>query len=354
MMGSFEDLLNGLVSDEPDEEESTLPGSSRFARFFSSPSMEDNVPAASVGGGSALASLGGIKLETPFEPPGGKQQDDLQQGFRALLPNVNISFSPFGDRGGPQGSDGLAHGQASAAPALGAVGGLGGLTAFGTFSAPAVGGLAQPSAAPVGPASGAFGNGSGGGGGGSVGVAVGSFEMPGGLSTGLGSAALNGGSSLPVGAPSTSEVSLLHQLSGPLPGAQLPGSQLSSQLQSLLQGANGSSSSAIGSGRAVGGGAAVETNGRWSNGRTADGLMSSWLPSDALLSAKNEDGAPASEGLLHKEPGGGGSARGGKKEGGGGDSRGGKGGKKRGGTNNRSNKGSDATTKAGHGGAGGK
>merc|ERR1719265_2865836 len=90
MMGSFEDLLNGLVSEEPEEEEeSTLPGSSRFARFFSSSPMEDSIPPAPVGGGSALASLGGIKLDTPFEPPGGKQ-DDLQQGFRALLPNVNI------------------------------------------------------------------------------------------------------------------------------------------------------------------------------------------------------------------------------------------------------------------------
>eukprot|EP00325_Prymnesiales_sp_UTEX-LB-985_P026056 CAMPEP_0174728646 /NCGR_PEP_ID=MMETSP1094-20130205/52129_1 /TAXON_ID=156173 /ORGANISM="Chrysochromulina brevifilum, Strain UTEX LB 985" /LENGTH=827 /DNA_ID=CAMNT_0015930611 /DNA_START=112 /DNA_END=2595 /DNA_ORIENTATION=+ len=353
MMGSFEDLLNGLVSEEPDEEESALPGSSRFARFFSSSPMEDSIPVAPVGGGSALASLGGIKLDTPFEPSGGKQQDDLQQGFRALLPNVNISFSPFGDRAGPQVNDGLAHGQISAGSTLGSVGGLGGLTAFGSFSAPAVGCLAQPSTIPVGPASGAFSNGSGSG---SVSVGAGSFEMPGGLSTGLGSAALNGGSSLPGlgGAPATSDLSLLHQLSGPLPGAQLPGSQLSSQLQSLLQGANGSSS-AIGSGRAVGGvvgaGATTDTNGRWPNGRTGEGL-SSWLPSEGLLSTKSEDGAPSSEGLLHKEPGAGNSARGGKKEGGGGgDSRGGKG-KKRGGTNNRSNKGSEA--KPAHGVGSGK
>ena len=51
MMGSFEDLLNGLVTDEPEEEEeeeeATLPGRSRFARFFSSPNTEEHM----VGGG---------------------------------------------------------------------------------------------------------------------------------------------------------------------------------------------------------------------------------------------------------------------------------------------------------------
>ena len=340
MMGSFEDILNGLVNEEPEEEEATLPGSSRFARFFNS-SLDDTAPVGPVGGGAPLvSSLGGIKLDTPFEPAGGKQQDDLQQGFRALLPNVNISFSPFGDRGGPSGSEGLLHGQVSAAPSLGAVGSLGSL-GFGSFSTPAVGGIAQVSAASVGPAGAVFGSGSGGA---SAGLGAGSFEMPsGGLSTGLGSAALNGGSSLPgLGgtAPSTSEVSLLHQLSGPLPGAQLPGSQLSSQLQSLLQGANGASGSTIGSGRVVGGAGGGDSNGRWASSRAPDGLMPGWMASDGLLPTKAEDGAPASEGSLHKEQGGN-SARGGKKEGGNGD-RGGKGGKKRGGANNRSNKGGEA------------
>jgi len=335
MMGSFEDILNGLVNEEPEEEETTLPGSSRFARFFNS-SLDDSAPVGPVGGGAPLvSSLGGIKLDTPFEPAGGKQQDDLQQGFRALLPNVNISFSPFGDRGGPSGSEGLLHGQVSAAPSLGAVGSLGSL-GFGSFSAPAVGGIAQVSAAGA-----VFGSGSGGA---SAGLGAGSFEMPsGGLSTGLGSAALNGGSSLPgLGgtAPSTSDVSLLHQLSGPLPGAQLPGSQLSSQLQSLLQGANGASGSTIGSGRLVGGAGGGDSNGRWASSRAPDGLMPGWMASDGLLPTKAEDGAPASEGSLQKEQGGN-SARGGKKEGGNGD-RGGKGGKKRGGANNRSNKGGEA------------
>ena len=83
MMGSFEDLLNGLVSDEPDEEETTLPGSSRFARFFSSSPLDESISGTPASGPSALASLGGIKLDPPFEPSGGKQQDDWQQGENA-------------------------------------------------------------------------------------------------------------------------------------------------------------------------------------------------------------------------------------------------------------------------------
>ena len=245
-------------------------------------------------------------------------------GFRALLPNVNISFSPFGDSGA-SGTDAL--GQVPVAASLGAVGGgvggLGGLAGFGPFSAAAVDGLTKSSGS-VGPqaAVAPF-------------SAGGSFDLSGGgLTPGLGSSALNGGLPGLAAPPSASEVSLLHQLSssGSLPGAQLPGSQLSSQLQSLLQGANSGASSTIGSGRAV----ASDTgnSGRWAPGRTGtEGLMPGW---DGLL-AKTDDGLMSES--AHKDQGGMNSARGGKKEGGGGD-RGGKG-KKRGGTSNRSNKGGE-------------
>ena len=302
MMGSFEDLLNGLVTDEPEEEEeeeeeATLPGRSRFARFFSSPNTEEHMVGggSGPGGASALASLGGIKLDAPFEPA--KQQDDWQQGFRALLPNVNISFSPFGDSAGPSQADGLApQGPVAVPKSLGVVGGMGGLR-FGAFGASGVGSLGQPSAAaPVVGCATPFSSSTSGGLGGS-------FELPGGgLGSGFGASALNGGAGLPgLGgtSSSTGEVSILHQLSScQLPGAQL---QLSSHLQSLLQGANGSS-------RATG------------PSRAADSAhMPGW---EGLLTKGDEQ---------PKEQAGGSSAR--KKEGGGSE-RGGKG-KKRGGTSNR-------------------
>jgi len=238
MMGSFEDLLNGIVADEPEEEEATLPGSSRFARFFSNATMDD-APTSAPAGSSALASLGGIKLDAPFDPNGGKQEDDWQQGarispddrhpscsslpesrrsrgegaslpylmlarrvvsvtgFRALLPNVNISFSPFGDGARPQPGDGLGGQQLTAPSNLGVVGGLGGLAGFGGFNS------SQPRLTPsapsaIGPGNTSFSGSS-------------SFDMPGGgLSTGLGSSALNGAGSLNLGgASSSSEVSLL-------------------------------------------------------------------------------------------------------------------------------------------------
>lgn len=328
MGGSFEDLLNGLVTDEPEEEEATLPGSSRFARFFDSSTIEENGPPS--GGASALASLGGIKLDAPFETKGAPNHD-WQQGFRALLPNVNISFSPFGDAGGAPQADGLAAPGSAAVgggSALGAAGGLGGLAGFGGFGPSAVGSLAPqgPSAA-VGPVSAPF---SAGGSAGLCGSSFeSSFEMPGGLSTRLGSAALNGGAGLPgLGGPPPSasgDVSLLQQLSssssGPLPG--VPGTQqhqLSSQLQSLLAGTNGSSA-AVGSGRAVGGG--------------GEAHMPGW---DGLL-PKGGDEQP-------KEQSGGSSAR--KKEGGG-NERGGKG-KKRGGTSNRGGKTGEAKPPPAHNG----
>ena len=346
MMGSFEDLLNGLVTDEPDEEEATLPGRSRFARFFSSSSLDDAVPGGVPVFNSALASLGGIKLDTTFEQAGGKQQDDWQQGFRALLPNVNISFSPFGDTTGPMAhGDGVSQSASltSTASSLGAVGGLGGLAGFSGFGTSGMSSLG-PSSTPaaVGSASVAFAPGC-------VSGLGGSFDLP---SDGLGSNALNGSSGLPgLGSTPTTSESILQQLSsssGQLPSAEL---QLSSQLQSLLQAANGPSAG-MGCGRALG----------------VEGHMPGW---DGLLSSKGDE--------QPKEPGGNISAR--KKvrqvlhdplncpatfchsvvaslvlcslphalQDGGNEQRGGKG-KKRGGTSNRGGKSSDPKLPPGHSG----
>ena len=130
------------------------------------------------------------------------------------------------------------------------------------------------------------------------------------------SAGLGGGDQLGSGfnsgmAGASNEVSLLSHLSatGPLPGAQLPNSQLSSQLQSLLQGASSANGAAVAngllqsSGRAVGGGgglipssdapaaplavsgASSQSNALWS-GSGAGGLMPGWLPSEGLLPLK--------------------------------------------------------------------
>jgi len=319
MMGSFEDLLNGLVADEPEEEETTLPGSSRFARFFSSSSVEDLSPGTpSPGAASALSSLGGLKLDPPFDSAVGKQQDDWQQGFRALLPNVNISFSPaFGDGAAPLQTEGSlappgAPPMAGAAPSLGGLGGLGGFGGFGTGSGTgAVGNLAPPSSAnSIGPVSASFGTNRA-----ASSLGVGSFDVGRGrLSSGLGSAALNGNAGLPGlgSAPSaaSAEISILHQLSSSsaqLPGAQL---QLSSQLQSLLQGAN-ATSGAVGSGRATSGGG--ETH------------MPGW---DGLLDKGDEPPKEHSGGNASRKKEGGGNERGGK-------------GKKRGGNPNRGGKSSE-------------
>jgi len=421
MLGSFEDLLNGIVSDD-DEEESTLPGSSRFARFFTSSPVDEPsrfaAPSVAPATSSSLGALGGIKLDVA------EAEDDWQQGFRALLPNVNISFSAFGDGAMPPGAlGGEALAQPAPAPAglsLGSVGGLGGLAGFGAFGSSALSQQAKfasgcnglHASAPhgsVGFSGGECGNigaggtscssgninaptggvsesnsgacganvlGSAGGGstgslgsssfvlGGAAGLVGPSDQLGGSFSTGLGSAALNGAGSLSGGA--SSEVSLLSQLSsgGPLPGAQLPNSQLSSQLQSLLQGANsGNASSASGliqsSGRAVGGallpssdscppnslvgGASAPSSGLWS-GSGAGGLMPGWLPSEGLLPLKGDDSGSvdgqsrdlaAGTKLAKKDVGGGSAANGGAE-------RGAKA-KKRGGTSNRGGKG-DAKT----------
>lgn len=358
MLGSFEDLLNGIVSDEPEnEEEEELPCNSRFARFFSNSSSREPAPSS-----SPLSSLGGIKLEVP------EAEDDWQQGFRALLPNVNISFSAFSD-GGPMPPGSLGGEVPAPAPAglgLGAVGGLGGLAGFGAFSSQqskfstSCNGL--HSSAARGAFSGADsvgavgGSGAGGGlGGNSFVLGASGDQLGGGFSGGLGSAALNGGNGL-AGSCAPNDVSLLSQLSssGPLPGAQL-----SSQLQSLLQGANsGASSSGSGpmqsSGRAVGGALLPNSDtapqpslaagsapgaGLWS-GSGAGGLMPGWLQSEGLLPLKGDDQGSA-DGSQGRDPAGGKSA---KKEVGGGADRGGKA-KKRGGTANRGK----GDTKATHG-----
>jgi len=391
------------VSDDV-EEESTLPGSSRFARFFTSSSEDEPsrlaAPSVAPPASSALGALGGIKLDVT------EAEDDWQQGFRALLPNVNISFSAFGDGAMPPGALGGEVLQQAPAPAglsLGSVGGLGGLSGFGAFGssalsqpqtfAPSCNGLhASASHSSVGFNAGECGslggggtscssgtiNGAGGGAGestpnggsgstgslGNISIVLGATaglvgagdQLGSSFSSSLGPAALNGGGSLSGGA--ASEVSLLSQLSGagPLPGAQLPNSQLSSQLQSLLQGANG---------RAVGGallpnsdscapsslvaGATAPSSGLWS-GSSAGGLMPGWLPSEGLLPLKGDDSGDAQSrdlaaaGKLAKKDitGGSAGANGGSTIANGGTDRGGKT-KKRGGTSNRGGKG-DAKT----------
>ncbi|KAL3893700.1 MAG: hypothetical protein SGPRY_014051, partial [Prymnesium sp.] len=307
MLGSFEDLLSGFVADEGEDEEEELPCSSRFARFFTK--TDKAAPSEADPPGSALSSLGGVKMEQP-EP-----QDNWQQGFRALLPNVNISFSAFSDGGAPiaPGSHGVEAPAPSSAPlGLASVGGFGGL-GFGGFGSQGSKFASSGNGLGSGAGTNHFSDGSsavGNGGGSSFGGDVfglrpsSDHQLGNSFHPGLGSAALNSGSSL--AASGKSEVSLLGQLSGvgPLPGAQLPNSQLSSQLQSLLQGANATSSAGAlqASGRAVGGAllpssqagqavlasASAPGNGLWS-GNGASGLMPGWLPSEGLLPLKADD-----------------------------------------------------------------
>lgn len=389
MLGNFEELLSGIVIDDAEtEEESTLPGSSRFARFFDvEPAESGSSSSGGVGDGgssapaSALASLRG----TEVEPAAGAHEDDWQQGFRALLPNVNISFSPFGDSAmPPPGAPGSSSSAPSdvpvaAAPGLG-LGGLGALSHFGTFcggagaGAGALGGSApaQQNFAPQkfsglqggGTTTGAFSTGShhasaapspatfpltgSTGAGGAAELQAGNF--------GLGPASLNGSGSLPTyplpdrPAAASSEMPLLGQLSAStqLPGAQLGGSQLSSQLQSLLQ---GSCLGAVApSARAVGGGllsagADVSTSnvaqpgGTMWAGSSAPGLMPGWVPPEGLLNSQENGSTDAQL----KDAAGMAGVKSGKKDNGGssGGDRGNKA-KKRGGTNNRGKAGSDA------------
>jgi len=132
------------------------------------------------------------------------------------------------------------------------------------------------------------------------------------------------------------EAPLLRQLTGnvgvTLPGAQLPGSQLSSQLQSLLQGST-----------AAGAGASLSTSRPVSSCWPGDpssnaGSLPTWMQADTLLGVRASSGATVEDGGASEAAGthrdGVPSMRaGGKKEGGSSD-RGGKS-KKRGGSSNR-------------------
>ena len=372
-MNSFEDLLNGLVGDEPEVEEAEMPMNSRFARFFADPNDQPYnphqpggrgpgnshphgaVPQAQYhnnfyggqadGGASALAGLGGIALDDPFgnagKPQAAPQDDWAQQSdFRALLPNVNISFSPFGDNGqGPGGGQMQPGGQMPQQQPNGGLGGLGGLGAFDR---------------------GPVGNPGGGGGGGAFNMGGGAFD-----SMGLGAGAMNGnlpglsgGGAPGGGGQAAGAADLLQQLTAGsaaagvnLPGAQPPISGLSSQLQSLLSGGNGAGNGgaggpALGTSRAPG---AVGAVGRGGNGNGAEaaavgganGSLPGWLTADVLAGKVlpedvdgGLDGEDKGDGKKHR--GHGGSDRGGKN-------------KKRGGTSNRSKQGGE-----GGGAAGGK
>jgi len=345
-LGSFEDLLNGLVSEE--EEESILPGSSRFARFFASSSLDEascaNHGSNSSSDTSTLASVGGHRLDAQLpalDAEGGRvcakaTSDEWQkQGFRALLPNVNISFTPFGatplaasdiassavgdaaTNGGravgtvgtpakslPVGSGGGYHGL-SGFSNLGATATVGGPTravlataSSGTSSAPPM---------PAGVHSGSSCSGV------TVGSLAGAFDIAGGLSTSVTSTAANctsaslagiGAGEISKNAMAPSSVpSLLHQLSAssiPLPATQLPACGLSSSLQSLLQSSNGagcgnpivggSSSGVVGRGSSTGGGERVHnpsstTGVRWHGGSrgsdSAGSLIPGWLVGDS-------------------------------------------------------------------------
>ena len=111
MSGGIEGLLSGMdmtipvIPDEPPPR-----AGSRFARFFSEDEEAPPPP-------SALGALGGVKLDPGTGEP---KQAEWQQGFRELLPNVNISFSPGGFAANHPAA-------ATDALGLGAMGGLGGL-----------------------------------------------------------------------------------------------------------------------------------------------------------------------------------------------------------------------------------
>jgi hypothetical protein len=102
LLGSgFEALLSGLGDD--DEVSEVAHKHSRFARFFA---MEEDGDEADDAGASALYELRGVPLGGPdkhgMQQQGAapRPQEDWQEGFRALLPNVNISFSGGGGGGG--------------------------------------------------------------------------------------------------------------------------------------------------------------------------------------------------------------------------------------------------------------
>jgi len=389
LMGSFEDLLNGLVGDEPEGEETTsLSGTSRFARFFSSQGLEDgaghpDLVAArhAAADGSTVASLGGLALEDPFCKHGAaKQNDDWQEDFRALLPNVNISFTPFGSTaalpcGGSVGSDGATCSERATNPV--SEQGLAALSGC-NFGGPAVG------VDPTGACGSAFG---------AAGGCLGSTLTTAGLSGTTGLPGLCACAPLSASADGSFLQQLTGNASASVPGAplQLPGSQLSSQLQRLLQGDGGTPAASLGICRAPGGAAVAGAalggaplgsalvggtpvgsgavgggvvgggtvgggvvgggvvgggvvGGGWSSARGGElagpEALPGWLHADKVLSVRGgvggvaEDGVASEGGSAQKESNGTSSTRGGKKEGAAGDRTGKN--KKRGGTNNRS------------------
>ena len=281
MMGGFEVLLSGSLPDEV-AEETPLTSSSRFARFFDADDAAGTKPPRSprksgslgAGGGHGCGLDGGLGGESKL------LDEDWQEGFRALLPDVNISFSsPFGE-----------HALSGSCPNVqqfgGFGGGLGGISSFSGFGSSRLG--EPPPNAGVGASFGTVGNGGSGGG---------SSLLNGSLHhTPLNGVALPG---LAGDSGAATPNTLLQQLSvGSLPGAQLPtmagpelgGAELSSQLHSLLHGGGGS-----------GGGGGGDGTAALSVMQRAQRLMPGWLPTDGLLAEKPDsagtDTAPSGCGV---------------------------------------------------------
>ena len=338
----FDELLSGSLPDEVDEEP-PFASSSRFARFFGD----------DAGGNKPRGSSG--KSDVPSSGPGASRglgdalgaenkllDEDWQQGFRALLPDVNISFSsPFGEQALRSGCSGSARPQPldGLSAGLGGVGTVGAPSSFHSFGSSSVNAPQQIPTPAGGPGFGSVGNGGGG--------EAGSYLLNGSLHH----APLNGVPlpGLPGDRPATSNA-LLEQLSvGSLPSAHLPtmgspelaGAELSSQLQSLLQGAGGGELRRNGDGAAAPSAAQPIASMR---------LMPGWLPTDNLLAHKldvaaadatpsggmasgRDIGAPGGRAARDRRGGSGGGGGSGEPSGGvGGSDRGSKA-KKRGGTN---------------------
>jgi len=275
LLGSgFEALLSGLGEDDEVSEEP--PKRSRFARFFAM--EEDGDEADDAGAPSVLRELRGVPLGGPGPPKHGMQeqqqqhgaapklQEDWQEGFRALLPNVNISFSGGGGGGGLGGLS------------------LSGLDAIAGFPNGGASGAASRLSALDG----------------AMGQPVDAARRP------TGSSALNG-----LGANLSHGADLLAQLAGggngsglaglggaPLSNSPLP---LSSQLQNLLQ-CSGADASSIGDG-----GASLHS---LFGGSGGPGLIPVWAATEALagddeldpLAALAGGGHPAGKGGNKKEP----------------------------------------------------
>ena len=304
MMGNFEVLLSGSLPDEV-EGETPLASSSRFARFFDAEDATSRKPprkSSVLSGVSGVLGAGGVHGSGLDGGLGGELgvenkllDDDWQQGFRALLPDVNISFSsPFGD-----------HALSGGRPNVQQLGGLDGISSFSGLGSSKME-RPQQNVAP-GVRDGGNGRVSSLHNGSLHHTTLNGVELPG-LAGDSGAAAPN---------------TLLQQLSGSLPGAHLStmagpevaGAELSSQLHSLLHGGRGglgSSSSGGGcsGGGSRGGGACGSASDATSAGSgdgggdgSADGaaardamhrpqrFMPGWLPSEGLLAEKQGSAA---------------------------------------------------------------